>query len=120
MCDFASTNLNFHLTEFCVPQTKIASTPLITACENNHLEVAHYLIRKGANINYVTKVVNCFFCFQLLYFRLSPQFGFSSLHFASFKGHRAMVQLLIESQAKLDMKDNVNIELLVACMSMGS
>ena len=31
-----------------------------------------------------------------------------------------MVQLLIESQARLDIKDNVSIELLVACMGMGS
>ena len=31
-----------------------------------------------------------------------------------------MVQLLIESQAKLDMKDNVSVELLVTYMGMGS
>ena len=31
-----------------------------------------------------------------------------------------VVQVLIESQAKLDIKNNVSVELLVACMGMGS
>jgi ankyrin repeat protein len=48
------------------------------------------------------------------------QSGFSALHRASERGHTAVAQLLIESQAKLDIKSNVSVELLVACMGMGS
>ena len=48
------------------------------------------------------------------------QQGDMSLHVAADNGHRAVAQLLIESQAKPDIKNNVSVELLVACMGMGS
>ena len=53
--------------------------------------------------------------FSIVILETFPQIGFSSLHFASQNGHVAVVQLLIESQAKLDIKDNVSVELL-SCM----
>ena len=49
----------------------------------------------------------------------SPQDGYTAVHAASFKGHTAVAKLLIESQAKLDIKDNVSGNLLVVCMGMG-
>ena len=49
-----------------------------------------------------------------------PQNGYTPLHAASFKGHTAVAMLLIKSQAKLDIKDNVSGDLLVVCMGMGS
>jgi hypothetical protein len=47
--------------------------------------------------------------FIMITIEISPQSGFSSLHFASQNGHTAVVQLLIESQAKLDIKNNVSV-----------
>ena len=106
---------------FCAPQDECGGTSLMIACKTNHLQIATFLIQKGANINGQAKVVNCY-CFHINYIivEIFPQSGFSSLHFASQEGHRAVVQLLIKSQAKLDIKNNVSVELLVACMYMGS
>ena len=58
--------------------------------------------------------------FIIIISEIFPQSGFSSLHYAAQNGHRAVVQLLIKYQARLDIKDNVSVELLVACMGMGS
>ena len=44
------------LLAFYVPQDQIAATPLLTACDHNKLEVAKYLVQKGANMNCQTKV----------------------------------------------------------------
>ena len=43
---------------FYASQDKYGGTPLMTACKNNHLQVATFLVEKGANINYQAKVVN--------------------------------------------------------------
>ena len=51
--------------------------------------------------------------FIIIMVEIFSQQGFSSLHFASQEGHTAVAQLLIESQAKLDIKNNVSVELLV-------
>ena len=45
------------LLAFYVLQDQSGGTPLIIACNQNHLEVAHYLIQKGANVNYIAKVL---------------------------------------------------------------
>ena len=50
----------------------------------------------------------------------SPQNGLTPLHAASLQCHPAIVQLLIESEAKLEIKNNVSVEVLVGCMGMGS
>ena len=52
--------LNCHLytVGIYVPQDQIAGTPLLTACNENHLQVAKYLIEKGANMNCLTKVIS--------------------------------------------------------------
>ena len=47
----------------------------------------------------------------------SLQNGHTSLHD---EDHPGVVKLLIESGAKLDIKDNVSVEVLVGCMGMGS
>ena len=50
------TELSSLLFAFYVPQDQFAATPLLTACEHNRLEVAQFLIQKGANIDYISKV----------------------------------------------------------------
>ena len=50
-----------------------------------------------------------------------PQkFGNSSLHLAYMNGYTNNAKLLIESGATLEIKNNVIVEVLVACMGMGS
>ena len=103
-----------------VPQDNLAATPLITACFDNHPQVARYLISKGARVNYQQKVIHHPYCLIDLFTNpiFSPQKGYTSLHAASLDGHTTVVQLLINSKAKLDIKDNVSLALLVAHMSM--
>ena len=48
------------------------------------------------------------------------QNGTMPVHYASEKGHTAVVQLLVEYKTKLDIKNNVSVEVLVTCMGMGS
>ena len=50
----------------------------------------------------------------------SPQNGHTSLHGASMRCHPAIAKVLIESGAKLKIKNNVSVEVLVGCMGMGS
>ena len=49
----------------------------------------------------------------------SPQNGYTALHAASDQGYTAVAKLLIKSQAKLEIKNNVSYKLLVVCMGMG-
>ena len=56
------TELSSLLLAFYVPQDQVAATPLMTACFNNHPQVAGYLISKGANINYKNKVIHSLYC----------------------------------------------------------
>ena len=44
-----------------IPQTKVRSSPLGVACENNHLQVAVLLINNGANINYKNSVCDNYY-----------------------------------------------------------
>ena len=48
----------------CLPQDEFNATPLITACGNNKIDVAQFLIEKKANINYQNTV--CLFQLILL------------------------------------------------------
>ena len=52
------TELSSLLLAFYVPQDQFAATPLLAAGNNNHPQVASYLISKGANINYQNKVID--------------------------------------------------------------
>ena len=58
------TELSSLLLAFYVPQDQFAATPLMSACIDSKLEVAKYLIEKGANINSQNKVVSTFYCFH--------------------------------------------------------
>ena len=51
------------------PQDGVASTPLIAASDENHIEVARFLIDRGASIDYQNKVFDILFLFSnfLLY-----------------------------------------------------
>ena len=55
------TEVSSLLLAFYVPQSQIAPTPLLTACNHNKVDVAEYLITKKANINYQNKVINCLY-----------------------------------------------------------
>ena len=48
------------------------------------------------------------------------QNGSTPLHWACDGGYTAVAKLLIDSGAKLEIKSNVSILFLVACMGMGS
>ena len=61
------TELSSLLLAFYVPQSQIAPTPLLAACNENKVDVAEYLITKKANINYQNKVINCLYCFHNLF-----------------------------------------------------
>ena len=61
------TELSSLLLAFYVPQGPLAATPLLTACNENKVDVAEYLIIKKANINYQNKVINCLYCFHNLF-----------------------------------------------------
>ena len=92
----------------------------MVACHGNHLKVAHYLIQKGASVNFIGKVrilLSLLFadvsfyitsCHTNIYYR---QNGWSALLDACDEGHTAVIQLLIESKAKLDIKNNVSVNL---------
>ena len=58
------TELSSLLLAFCVPQDRFAATPLMAACDENKLEVANFLIQKGANMDLQTKVVSILYCFH--------------------------------------------------------
>ena len=60
------TKLSSLLLAFYVPQDHLAATPLLMACNNNHISVASYLIKEGANVNCQNKV-NCLYCFHDLF-----------------------------------------------------
>ena len=122
------TELSSLLLAFYVPQDQFAATPLLAACEHNRLEVARFLIQKGANVNYKAKVFTTpivfrtitTHCFVVVFSFFFLQSGWSALLDACDEGHTAVVNLLIDSGAKLEIKNNVSVELLVACMGMGS
>jgi ankyrin repeat protein len=56
----------------------------------NHIEAAKYLLEKGADIN-----------------AIPPGFDYAGtgLHYAALRGHRAMVDFLLEQGANLSIKD---------------
>ena len=117
------TELSSLLLAFYVPQDQYAATPLQTACVESQLQVASYLISRGANVNYNKNIVNnclCYFVIISLLNMVSLQLGATPLHRVCDKGHIAVAKLLIESGAKLETKDDVSVELLVAFMGMGS
>ena len=64
------------------------ATPLMFAATEGKLEIAKYLIKKGANVNYLRPV------------------GFSSLKIAATFGHLEIVKLLVENGAEVNNKDN--------------
>jgi ankyrin repeat protein len=62
-------------------QTNLGETPLMLAAIYNQLELAKTLIQRGADVN-------------------KP--GWTPLHYASTRGHREMMRLLIENEAYID------------------
>jgi ankyrin repeat protein len=62
-------------------QTQLGETPLMLAAINNQIDLAQTLIQRGADVN-------------------KP--GWTPLHYASTRGHREMMRLLIENEAYID------------------
>ena len=52
------TELSSLLLALYVPQDQFAATPLIVACGKNKLEIARFLIQKGANMDMKNKVIS--------------------------------------------------------------
>ena len=48
--------------QFYVPQEAPCATPLLAACNENRVDVAGFLIAKGANIYYQNTVIIKIFC----------------------------------------------------------
>ena len=77
--------MNFQHTQFislllsCSPQDDHADTPLIIASNQNHTEVARFLVEYGASINYQDKVFdNHILCLICLLFNSSTVWRISS------------------------------------------
>ncbi len=68
----------------------IINNAFIYACMYNHIEAAKYLLEKGADIN-----------------AIPPGFDYAGtgLHYAALRGHRAMVDFLLEQGANPSIKD---------------
>ena len=47
----------------CSPQDEYASTPLMAASDENHIEVARFLVEHGASINYQNQVFDNHFLY---------------------------------------------------------
>ena len=94
-----------------IPQAKERSSPLIAASGNR--EVAQLLINNGAIINYKDGVCNnCHYYIAFILLKsVSPQYGYTALHWASKKGHPEVVKLLVQSHASVNIKNNVSTEL---------
>ena len=74
------TELSSLLLAFYVPQDQFAATPLIVACGNNKLEVAKYLLQKGANMDLRNKVISTLYCFHSLFTKLCISLRISAIH----------------------------------------
>lgn len=83
------TNLN--------AQNQLGETPLMLAAINNQLELAKVLIERGAEVN-------------------KP--GWTPLHYASTRGHRDMMRLLLDNDAYIDSESaNGTTPLMMAAYS---
>ena len=95
------------------PQDEYASTPLMAASDENHIEVARFLVECGASIDYQNKVFDIHFLFSnlliMLHFCIPPQNGYSSLQVACDSGNTDIVKLLIQScpNANIELKNKV-------------
>ena len=96
--ELEKSNLNRQIKEEL--QTKVAqwsddrqniiNNAFVYACMNNHIEAAKVLLQKGAEID-----------------AIPPGFDYSgtALHNAAVRGHRAMVEFLVEQGANVNVKD---------------
>ena len=100
----------------CSPQDGvIAPTPLIAASGKNHIEVARFLIKHGASIDYQNQVlISFFFCFLICSLKFSQflfQNGYSALQVACIRGNTDIVKLLIRFNANIELKNKVSLVL---------
>jgi ankyrin repeat protein len=78
-------------------KNSLDETPLMLAAFNNHLELAKVLIARGADVN---------------------KAGWTPLHYASTKGHREMMRLLLDNDAYIDSESsNGTTPLMMAAFS---
>ena len=96
-----------------IPQTKEHSSPLSVACQNNHLQVAQLLIINGADVDYQNSVCNNIIIVFIVFKMVFSQNGVTPLHQAALHGHIELVELLLLSHAKLNIKDNVVLTLVI-------
>ena len=96
-----------------IPQTKLRSSPLQTACQNNHLQVAQLLIINSADVDYQDSVCNNIIIVFIVFKMVLSQNGHTPLHRAANQGHIELVKLLLSSHAKLNIKENVVLTLVI-------
>ena len=96
--DFEESNLNSRIKDelqakvagWSNDQADIINNAFVYACIHNQIEAARLLLEKGAQVN-----------------AIPPGFDYSGsgLHYAAHKGHRALVEFLIEQGADVNLKD---------------
>ena len=80
-------------------KNSLDETPLMLAAFNNHLELAKVLIARGADVN---------------------KAGWTPLHYASTKGHREMMRLLLDNDAYIDSESSNGTTPLMMAAQYGS
>ena len=90
-----------------MPQDEYRATPLIAACDDKIVPVAQLLIDHGADVHYQDNVCKIIF-FHSLKHGSFLQHGDTALHFAAQDGHPEIVKILVQSHAKLNVKNNVS------------
>lgn len=89
-------------------------TPLMLATEVGHSEIVSVLIQCGADLNLQDKVhgglLNCCPSPCILYMYIFMyQRGLTALMKAVMKGHTSIVNILLESQADVNIQENVSV-----------
>ena len=105
----------------CIAQNQRADTPLSAAAQGGDLEVVHFLIERGAEIDYKNgfhvsplhiaikdskKIVAIYLIHNGADIELTDSEGHTSLHWAAYKGEKRVMENLIRAKANLLAVDN--------------
>jgi ankyrin repeat protein len=95
---------------------------LIAASFKGQIDIVEDLIKADANISIVTSQVSVLFvvlpiiyCMLIFVVLFRPQEGYTALMAASYKGHTAIVRLLLKGGADVSIKNKVWVT-CVACI----
>ena len=97
-------------------------SPLHSACDYGHTEVAHEFISRGADVNAMTKSgttplhwasrggytdVITMLLEQNAYINVQNKFGWAPLHWACYKGHLDVIEMLLDAQADINIRNEL-------------